>query len=460
MKLQELEQKRSQVLKEATAALRSNEPSEKRFTTYDAKVAEIEALDQEIGRHRAADKLEGEERQRAEAEEQRLRSGRPPLADPGKVNNTDPDERELSKEEVEKRNKQEKRAFSHYTRTKDDSQLRAMGSAQGSQGGFTIPTLTQPLITQAELAFGGVIPFLDQMPTTSGEQINWPLGNDTANMGNEIAENAAAAEQDAVLGTVSLTTSIFTTGMVQIPRTLLRDSAVDMADYIVKLLAVRRARRLAYSVINGTQTTAAFTSLLNSVTLGATTAAPNAIALPDLSELFGGVDPGYALNGTFVMHRNTRIYLACLRNGLGAPIFPLDVDGMLTKIFGKTIVDDQGMPSVAANAPAAAQKLILFGDLKSYIYRPRRDDGSHAARRALRRVQPGRLRRLLQRWRPVPGCRHAPDPGPAAARVSAHTQSGEASASPLARAKELPCRFASRSPCSPTAPRSCCAARP
>ena len=368
-KLIQLEEKRSQLLKDATAALRSDKPAEERYTAYDAKVAEMGALDAEIARHRNADKLEGEERAREEAAEAARRSGRPPLPAPGAPAPAT-EERELSKEEIETRNKQEKRSFNHYLKTRDDSQLRAQGSVVGSQGGYTIPTLTAPIITQAELAFGGVIPFLDLMGTTSGEQINWPLGNDTANMGAEIAENLPAGEQDAVLGTVPLTTTLFTTGMIQIPRTLIRDSVVDIADYVVKLLAVRRARRLAYSVINGTQASTAFASLLNSVNVGATTAAPNAIGLTDMSEIFGAVDPGYALNGRFTMHRNTQIYLACLRNALGAPIFPLDSDGMLTKIFGKDIVPDQGMPAVAANTPAAGQKLALFGDLKSYIYRP------------------------------------------------------------------------------------------
>jgi HK97 family phage major capsid protein len=369
-KLNELEQKRSQLLKDATAALRSDKPSEERYTAYDAKVAEMAGVDAEIARHRSAEKLEGEERTREEAAEAARRAGRPPMPPPGHIGKAGEEERELSKEETEQRNKQEKRAYNHYLRTRDESQLRAMSSGTGSQGGYTIPVLTQPLITQAELAFGGVIPFLDPMPTTSGETINWPLGNDTTNMGSEIAENVAASEQDAVLGTVPLTTTLFTTSLIQIPRTLLRDSVVDMADYIVKLMAIRRARRLAYSVINGTSATSAFASLLNGATVGATSASPTALTLPDLSEIFGNVDPGYALNGRFTMHRNTRIYLACLRNSLGAPIFPLDQDGMLTKIFGKDIVDDQGMPAVAANAPAAGQKLILFGDLKSYIYRP------------------------------------------------------------------------------------------
>ena len=245
-----------------------------------------------------------------------------------------------------------------------------MSSTTGSQGGYTIPTLTEPQLEQALLAFGGVASFLQQMPTSTGEQINWPLNNDTTNMGAEIAENVAQTEQDLAVGTGPLTVGLHKTGSVLVPRTLLRDSVVDLAAIVVAALATRRARLMSDRIINGSQNgSTAFASLLSSATVGATTASPTAISLPDISEIFGAVDPGYADGGKFVMHRSTQIYLACLRNGLGAPIFPLDADGMLTKIFGKDIVPDQSMPTVAANAPAAAQKLVVFGDLKKYILR-------------------------------------------------------------------------------------------
>ena len=368
-KVNELEQKRSLLLTEATAALRSDKPSEERYQAYDAKVAEMQAVDQEIGRFRSAEKLEGEERQRQEAAEAALRSGRPSLPQPGAPIGTGTEEREESKEELEKRNKQHKRAHDHYLRTQDASQLRALNSTTGSNGGYTIPVVTQPVLVEAELSFGGVIPYLDQMPTSTGEQLNWPTNNDTTNMGVEIAENVAATDQDLAFASVPLNSGNFNTGLIRVPRTLLRDSLIDLGGIITKAMAIRRARLLALKVINGSNT-GSFASLLSGAVLGATTASANAATLEDLASIFGAVDSGYALNGKFVMHRSYRIYLATLRNDLGAPIFPLDADQMLTKIFGCDIVEDQGMPACVNGKPVAGAKHVIFGDLKSYIFRP------------------------------------------------------------------------------------------
>ncbi len=361
--IKELEQKRSLALKDATAALRSDKPSEERYKTYDEKVAEIGKLDEEIARHRSAEKFEAEERA---AEDQRRSGNRPNLPQPGAPVN---DDRSASKEELEERNRKYSEAHTLYLRTRDESQLRAMNSTTGANGGYTIPTVTHPILTQAELAYGGVIPYLQSQETSTGELINWPLNNDTANLGRELAENVPAQETDLTIGTTPLSSGLFSTDMVNIPRTLLRDSVVDLQTIIVTALAIRRARLLASKVINGSNT-GSFTSLLTGATVGATSAAPAAVGLTDLSLLFGAVDPAYALNGKFVMHRSMQIYLATLRNDLGAPIFPLDENQMLTKIFGCQIVVDQGMPAVVANTPVAGTKYILYGDLKSYIFRP------------------------------------------------------------------------------------------
>lgn len=222
-----------------------------------------------------------------------------------------------------------------------------------------------PELEQALLSFGGVIPYLGDFATSTGEQINLPTVNDTNNMGNEIGENQPATEQTIPFGTVASTVGLFTTGYVLAPRTLLRDSAVDLATRIGSLLGERRARLLSKVAINGTQTNQTFDSLVGTATVGATSATAGDIGLPDLTALFGSVDVGYAVDGDFVMERSTQLYLSTLRNGLGAPIFPLDNTGFLTTIFGRPIRVDLNMP-----VKAPGSKSVLFGNLKKYYYRP------------------------------------------------------------------------------------------
>ena len=320
----------------------------------------MRSLDEEIKRHREADSLQTEQRAAEKEAEERARAGRPALPQPGAAATEARSDED--KAEVEKRNKTHVKAFGRYLQTRDDSEFRAMNSTTGANGGYAIPVLTNPALEKALLTFGGVASFLGSLSTSNGDQINYPMNNDTANAGREISENTDSTETDLTLGTKALTVGLFSTDVVLIPRTLLQDSAFDLAGEVVAQLAVRRARLLSSKIINGSSGTS-FDSLLTTATSAATSAGPAAVTLADVAALFGGVDPGYAADGKFVLNRATQIYLSTQRTN-GLPVFPLAQDGLVRQLFGADIVIDQNMPSIAAT-----NKAMLFGVLTKYILR-------------------------------------------------------------------------------------------
>lgn len=360
MTLQELRAKYTAKMAEARTALAGGASAEAR-TRYDAIMAEVADIAGDITRLTDLENREAEERSRQEAEERARQAGRPALPQPGAGASEERSAEEAAA--LELRNRQYLRAHSHYLRTRDDSQLRAMNSSTGANGGYAIPVLTNPDLERALLTFGGVAPYLDQLTTNSGEQINLPLNNDTANSGREIGENVDSTETDITLGTKASTVGLFSTDVVLVPRTLIQDSAFDLAAKIVAILGERRARLMSSKIINGSTGTS-FDSLLSTATaIPGTSVAPAVIGLTDVSALLAAVDPGYAATGKFVMNRATQLSLSTQRTN-GLPVFPLNPDGLVTKLFGADVVIDQNMPNVAAG-----NKALLFGDLKKYILR-------------------------------------------------------------------------------------------
>jgi HK97 family phage major capsid protein len=361
MTLKELRQKYQAKLAEARALLANGATAEIR-TQYDALIAESQDIAGDIGRLSNLETAEAEERSRQEAEERALAARRPNLPQPGGES--------ANQTETEQRSAQYRSAYARYVSTGDASELRAMGTTTGAGGGYGIPVDLQREIEQAVLTFGGVASSLRLLQTPTGETMDWPLSNDTANSATIITENNAASETDLTLAQTALNVSTLTTGIVLVSNQLLQDfQAADLSAFIQENLVERANRGLSGYIIGGSSDTNF--SALNGVTVGATSAAPTAIGLPDITNIFGALDPAYASrpSSKWVMHRTTQLYLASLRNAYGTPIFPLDANGMLTKIYGQDIVIDQSMTALTANLPVAAGKYIVFGDLHKYILR-------------------------------------------------------------------------------------------
>lgn len=356
--------RRSALLASATALLGNTTITAEQRSTIENSFAEARQIGTDIALMDEASRFAAEERSRVEAEERALRAGRPPLPQPGQgQGDQTADQRAADQAQREERGRQYTAAYRNYMVTGRDEELRAMGAATGPGGGYAIPTELVPDVERATLAYGGVAGFVRLLPTTTGEQMNWPLSNDTANAATVIGENTDQDENDLVLATTALTVAILQTGMVKIPRTLVRDAAFDFGAFIKDNLGERAGRGLSKYVM-GTSTNANFDPLAASAHLGATSADPAIITLSDVANLFGALDPSYANQGKFVMNRRTQIYLSTQRNGLGAPIFQLDANGLVTKLFGQDIVIDVNTPDIAAG-----NRAVIFGNLQKYLLR-------------------------------------------------------------------------------------------
>lgn len=343
-------------LEEARALLAAGLTAESR-TKYDALMSEINELAGDAARAEQVERLDAEERSRQEAEERARAAGRPPLPQPGAATDSG------ATRSTEQRDAEYRSALLSYMRTGDTAELRVQQSAVGANGGYSIPTTLLPEVERALLTYGGAAGYLRSLRTTSGEPINYPVSNNTSLAAAVLAESTAQSDVTAVMALKQLNVSTLATGMIRIPFQLMQDGIFDWEQFARTELGESYGRGLA-NYITGASTDASFDNLVSIVANGVTSAAPTAIGLPDITSLFGAVDPAYAANGSWVMNRSTQLYLASLRNAYGTPIFPLDADGQLSKLYGRPIVIDTLMPNIGST-----NKAVLFGDLSKFILR-------------------------------------------------------------------------------------------
>jgi HK97 family phage major capsid protein len=251
--------------------------------------------------------------------------------------------------------------------------LSTTASGAGGGGAF-VPQGFLPILTEAQLAWGGMLPKITQRKVSSGAPMKYATVNDTANGLTVVGEGSGPSETDPTTATGTISSDLLTTGAVRVSLAQLQDSYFDIEAFLKNDIGIRYARGLNALVTNGSTTTNV-ASLLTSATLGVTTASGvttlagwtgqtlPASAFEDLNTLFGSVDPAYLPNSTWVMNSAVRSALMGVQNSLGNPIFVPSVQGgALDTILGRPVVLNQAIAAAAAGKP-----IVVFGDLSTYM---------------------------------------------------------------------------------------------
>jgi HK97 family phage major capsid protein len=255
---------------------------------------------------------------------------------------------------------------------KESRETRDLGATVGtgaqttaiSASSVLIPVGFDPMIHTAAKSYGQLATNVRQLVTATGEPIKVASSDDTANGLTLISpESTAVTELDMSLGGTVSYVSEFTTSLIKVSESLLEDSAFDVAGFISNSFATRYFKGLNQAIQLGSGNVG---SIVTGVAIGATSAAPTAIALADLIAIFGDLDPAYQDNAKWVMNAKTKANLIGLVDTFGRPLLQADVNGVpFNSIFGKSIV----ISTFADNATAGLEPL-LFGDLEaSYTLR-------------------------------------------------------------------------------------------
>lgn len=318
---------------------------------YDESVAEIERIDASIARHQKVLDLSAEKSFKdAGGREREIKDG----ADPSAI------------------------IFDKWCRNGEkgltDEEQRivynTMSTTTGSEGGYTVPTTVASNILDALKAYGGMRSLADVIRTGSGEAMNFPTSDGTAEEGEIVGENASATDADASFGTKPLPVYKYSSKVVTVPWELLQDSSADIEGFIRGRLQTRLGRitNRHFTVGSGVGQP---TGIITAATVGkiGAVSAVAAITYDDLVDLEHSVDPAYRANGKWSFHDDMLKLIRKVKDTSGRPIFVPGYDqgnpgGAPDRLLNRDITVNQ---HIAVPAPAA--KSIAFGDFSYYKIR-------------------------------------------------------------------------------------------
>lgn len=247
----------------------------------------------------------------------------------------------------------------------------AMSTTTGSEGGYTVPSDVASMVIDAMKAYGGMREVSQVITTAGGNALAYPSSDGTAEVGEIVAENAAASAADVTFGTVAVNPYKYSSKKVALPVELIQDSAIDVVAFVVNRLAERLARITNAHYTTGDGSSKPYGVMARAATgKTGTTGQTLTVTYDDLIDLIHSVNSAYRARGARFMFNDLSLgALRKLKDTTGRPIWtPGDAEGIEGGApatlcgYGYTINDN--VASMAANA-----KSIAFGDFGQFIIR-------------------------------------------------------------------------------------------
>lgn len=247
----------------------------------------------------------------------------------------------------------------------------AMSTTTPAEGGYTVPAEIATMVVDAMKAFGGMREVAQIISTAGGNAMNYPTSDGTSEVGEIVAENAAATSLDLTFGTAAVNPFKYSSKKIALPIELIQDGAIDVVQFVVDRLATRLARITNQHYTTGTGTAQPW-GLTARATTGKTGATGTATSVThdDLIDLVHSVNSAYRARGARFMLKDSSVaVIRKLKDTTGRPIWnPGDAEGIAdgtpSTIAGYAYTVNDDMPAMAANA-----KSIAFGDFSQFVIR-------------------------------------------------------------------------------------------
>jgi HK97 family phage major capsid protein len=247
-----------------------------------------------------------------------------------------------------------------------------MSTTTPAEGGYTVQTTVAESIADAIKTYQGMRQVAEVFTTSTGEPMQFPTTDGTAETGEIVAENTAAADADPSFGAKGLNVYMFSSKVITIPMQLLQDSKIDVLGLINKRLRDRlgRIQNTKFTVGTGTNEPLGLATALGVGKQG-TTGQTTSVIYDDLVDLQESVDAGYdsGSNMKWLMHQQSRRVLRKIKDTTGRPIWTPGYESGVTKgapdeLLGRPVQINNDMPTMAASA-----KSISYGDHSFYKIR-------------------------------------------------------------------------------------------
>ena len=283
------------------------------------------------------------------------------------------------------------------------------GAGIDGDAGFLIPQGFWHNLQIALKEYGGIMPYFNEVRTSTGNPMPWPTTDPTGQLGKYISENTQLTGSDLIeFGQGMLYAWMLSSDVIKASLQIINDSAFNVDSFVRDRVAERIGRKIAAelwtgsgpasSALTGVSTAltaynAAFTRLntagatpaqggyyqpaagetafwLAKGTTATATLANAQISWQSILGMIGSVDPAYrkASRCRFFANDVVQQNLRGLTDAYARPLWVPDVtvgpdDGPVARIEGYPITIDQNAGTVSTSAATAGG--LLFGDLKT-----------------------------------------------------------------------------------------------
>ena len=246
-----------------------------------------------------------------------------------------------------------------------------MSTSTDSQGGYTVQKDVATSVINKLKAFGGMRAVSTILMTDKGNDIQFPISDGTAEVGELIGQNTTATGADPSFDAVVHSVYKYSSKIVAVPYELLQDSQIDVEAFIRDRLAERLGRITNTHFTTGTGSSQP-RGVVTAAAAGKTgaTGQTTTVTFDDLVDLVHSIDPAYRALGRvrFMMNDASLAKIRKLKDDQKRPVFLPGYEGlggaMGDTILGYGVTVNQDMADMAANA-----KSILFGDFSYYYIR-------------------------------------------------------------------------------------------
>lgn len=249
-----------------------------------------------------------------------------------------------------------------------DDYRAAASVGTGSAGGFTVPTDLMREIFAAMILEGGVRSVARILTTDTGNNLDLPLNDDTAQVATLVAENTSlGTATDLVFSKSTLSAYKYTSGVALVSKELLQDSAFSFDTFLQDQLIHRftRGTNLAYSTGTGSsQPQGVITAFASGVTgaVGETLT----IKYPSLVSMEHSVAYPYRRGAAWMMNDAMFKAIKQLVDSQNRPLWlPNMTVGAPDTILGYPVVINADCPAPGVSVKGS----LLFGNFSNFIVR-------------------------------------------------------------------------------------------
>lgn len=344
MTLRELYEKRAGIATQARAYNETHRDDwdEERQAAFDAMMADVNKLTDEIRRLEALEGIEMEGRQS---------NGRnvPPM--PPAPDEDEPDSRAFTQ------TPEYREAYTRYLRTGNDSELRSMNITVDPSGGYLVPDQMHNTMVGALNDYLPMRNYATVLSVQSNLDVVYDNDDGVAYWGTE---EGPRVESDNTFGLKKLG-GHSERALQKVSRALIQDSAFDIASFVATGFGKRFAKLelSAFTTGDGIGKPTGFTV---DAQVGKTTAVNNKIDPDEVMDLYFSLKAEYRGNAIWQMNDAVLCEVAKLKDGAGRYIWQLALaPGKPDTILGRPVVANSAMATVAGSA-----KVMAFGDFSYY----------------------------------------------------------------------------------------------